>query len=135
MWTSFSPPPGKYDAISLVQGVLGYAVQIYCDFSGYSDIAIGCARIMGFRFMENFRMPYASASITEFWRRWHISLSTWLRDYLYIPLGGNRLGRARTLCQSAGDHAPRWPVARSELELCDLRRAARRGAGGTQSLA
>jgi alginate O-acetyltransferase complex protein AlgI len=90
--------PGNYDGFTLLQGALGYAVQIYCDFSGYSDMAIGSARMMGFRFMENFQMPYASVTITEFWRRWHISLSTWLRDYLYIPLGGNRLGPARMYC-------------------------------------
>jgi alginate O-acetyltransferase complex protein AlgI len=88
--------PGKYDGFTLLQAALGYTVQIYCDFSGYSDMAIGSARMMGFRFMENFQMPYSSVTITEFWRRWHISLSTWLRDYLYIPLGGNRHGTGRT---------------------------------------
>src|SRR6201999_759421 len=76
--------------------VLGYAVQIYCDFSGYTDIAIGSAALLGVRFPKNFDSPYKSASIQEFWRRWHISLSTWLRDYLYIPLGGSRKGPART---------------------------------------
>jgi D-alanyl-lipoteichoic acid acyltransferase DltB (MBOAT superfamily) len=74
----------------------GYALQIYCDFSGYSDMAIGIALLMGFVLPPNFRTPYKSASITEFWRRWHISLSTWLRDYLYISLGGNRKGAFRT---------------------------------------
>jgi alginate O-acetyltransferase complex protein AlgI len=88
--------PSELGAVFLLQGLVGYAVQIYCDFSGYSDMAIGCARMMGFDFMENFRMPYASRSISEFWRRWHISLSTWLRDYLYIPLGGSRKGPGRT---------------------------------------
>jgi alginate O-acetyltransferase complex protein AlgI len=88
--------PASYDAPTLLLGVLGYAVQIYCDFSGYSDMAIGTARILGYRFGANFQMPYSAASITEFWRRWHISLSTWLRDYLYISLGGNRQGRWRT---------------------------------------
>src|SRR5580765_3829847 len=88
--------PGKYDGFTLLQGAIGYGIQIYCDFSGYSDMAIGCARMMGFRFMENFQMPYSAANITEFWRRWHISLSTWLRDYLYVPLGGNRHGTVRT---------------------------------------
>ncbi len=77
-------------------GTLSYTVQLYFDFSGYSDMAIGLGLMMGFRFIENFRHPYISRSITEFWRRWHISLSTWLRDYLYIPLGGNRRGRRRT---------------------------------------
>jgi D-alanyl-lipoteichoic acid acyltransferase DltB (MBOAT superfamily) len=77
-------------------GVWGYALQIYCDFSGYSDMAIGLALLLGFRFNRNFDSPYQSATITEFWRRWHISLSSWLRDYLYISLGGNRKGRVRT---------------------------------------
>lgn len=75
---------------------LAYAVQIYCDFSGYSDMAIGAARILGFDFSRNFDHPYLATSIQDFWRRWHISLSSWLRDYLYIPLGGNRRGSART---------------------------------------
>ncbi len=78
-------------------GALAYTAQIYFDFSGYSDMAIGLGLMMGFRFPENFRAPYLSRSITEFWRRWHISLSTWLRDYLYIPLGGSRRGPRRTL--------------------------------------
>jgi len=77
-------------------GALAFAFQIYCDFSGYSDIARGVARIMGFSLMENFKHPYFSTSITDFWRRWHISLSSWLRDYLYIPLGGNRRGDLRS---------------------------------------
>jgi len=78
-------------------GVLAYTVQIYFDFSAYSDMAIGLGLMMGFHFPENFRRPYHSRSITEFWRRWHITLSSWLRDYLYIPLGGNRLGPRRTM--------------------------------------
>jgi len=78
-------------------GACAYALQIYFDFSGYSDMAIGLGKMIGFRFKENFDRPYISASITEFWTRWHISLSTWLRDYLYIPLGGNRRGRRRAL--------------------------------------
>jgi len=76
--------------------VIAYAVQIYCDFSGYSDMAIGIARAMGYDFTRNFDHPYLATSIQDFWRRWHISLSTWLRDYLYVPLGGNRRGRFRT---------------------------------------
>lgn len=78
-------------------GALAYVVQIYFDFSGYSDMAIGLAKMFGFTYKENFQYPYASTSIKEFWRRWHISLSTWLKEYLYIPLGGNRKGRARTV--------------------------------------
>jgi alginate O-acetyltransferase complex protein AlgI len=77
-------------------GIVAYALQIYFDFSGYSDMAIGLGHMFGFRFLENFNYPYISRSITEFWRRWHISLSTWFRDYLYIPLGGSRQGAART---------------------------------------
>lgn len=77
-------------------GAVAYTLQIYFDFSGYSDMAIGLGRMFNFRFLENFDHPYASASVQEFWRRWHISLSTWFRDYLYIPLGGNRAGAART---------------------------------------
>lgn len=77
--------PAQYDGFTLFQGLMGFAVQLYCDFSGYSDMAIGCARILGFGFTENFQMPFSSTSITEFWRRWHISLSTWLRDYLFLP--------------------------------------------------
>lgn len=91
----FATPAG-FDGFTLLQGAVGYAIQIYCDFSGYSDMAIGSARMMGFKFMDNFQMSYSATSITEFWRRWHISLSTWFRDYLYIPLGGNRQGTGRT---------------------------------------
>ena len=88
--------PGTFDAPTLILAAVGYAIQIYCDFSGYTDMAIGAARIMGYEFLANFRMPYSALSIAEFWRRWHISLSTWLRDYLYIPLGGNRGSSAQT---------------------------------------
>ena len=84
------------DGLTVWIGVLAYTGQIYCDFSGYSDMAIGTARIMGYDFDENFDHPYTSTSLTMFWRKWHISLSSWLRDYLYIPLGGNRKGTVRT---------------------------------------
>lgn len=87
--------PTLYSGIENLMGVYGYALQIYCDFSGYSDMAIGIALLLGFRVNRNFDSPYQSASITEFWRRWHISLSSWLRDYLYISLGGNRRGKVR----------------------------------------
>lgn len=82
-------------ALGIIIATILFAVQIYCDFSGYTDIAIGCARIIGIRLMQNFDRPYSARSIKEFWDRWHISLSTWFRDYLYIPLGGNRCSRAR----------------------------------------
>ena len=88
--------PLLYSGFECLMGIYGYALQIYCDFSGYSDMAIGIALLLGFRFPKNFDAPYKSATITEFWRRWHISLSMWLRDYLYISLGGNRKGRLRT---------------------------------------
>ena len=88
--------PGSYGAVDVLFGVYGYAVQIYADFSGYTDMAIGVALLMGFRFPQNFDRPYAAVSIQDFWRRWHMTLSRWLRDYLYIPLGGNRRGRVRT---------------------------------------
>ena len=88
--------PLLYSGFECLMGIYGYALQIYCDFSGYSDMAIGIALLLGFRFPKNFDAPYKSATITEFWRRWHISLSSWLRDYLYISLGGNRKGRVRT---------------------------------------
>lgn len=89
--------PGDYFGLTLLVATYFFAIQIYCDFSGYSDIAIGAARILGYDLMKNFRQPYFSHSIAEFWRRWHISLSTWFRDYLYIPLGGNRVTRPRWL--------------------------------------
>ena len=88
--------PTRFTGLENLFAVYGYAMQIYCDFSGYSDMAIGIALLLGFRFNINFDSPYQSGNITEFWRRWHISLSTWLRDYLYIPLGGNRKGAIRT---------------------------------------
>ncbi len=86
---------GHYQAPSLLMATYLFAFQIYCDFSGYTDIALGAARVMGFDLMVNFRTPYRSASISEFWSRWHISLSSWFRDYLYIPLGGNRVAKWR----------------------------------------
>ena len=85
----------SYQGFSLLLAVFFFTVQIYCDFSGYSDIARGCSKMLGIDLMENFRSPYFSASLREFWSRWHISLSTWFRDYVYIPLGGNRCGKFR----------------------------------------
>lgn len=87
--------PGHYSGVTLIFATLLFAQQIYCDFSGYSDIAIGIARIMGFRLMKNFDCPYFSKSVSEFWSRWHISLSTWFRDYIYIPMGGSRVAKWR----------------------------------------
>jgi alginate O-acetyltransferase complex protein AlgI len=84
-----------YRGLPLIIATVFFAIQIYCDFSGYSDIARGAAHVMGLRLSENFHQPYAATSIADFWRRWHISLSTWFRDYVYIPLGGNRSSRPR----------------------------------------
>ena len=95
--SAFSIPQAQLTFGFAWLGALAYTVQIYFDFSGYSDMAIGLGKMMGFRFKENFNKPYISSSLTEFWTRWHISLSTWLRDYLYIPLGGNRRGPRRAI--------------------------------------
>ena len=92
----FMQPADTFSPLTAWVGALSYTMQLYYDFSGYSDMAIGLGLIFGFTFMENFNYPYISKSITEFWRRWHISLSTWFKQYLYIPLGGNRKGKNRT---------------------------------------
>jgi alginate O-acetyltransferase complex protein AlgI len=90
----FSDPifadPGSFRTMAVWMGVFAYAIRIYCDFSGYSDLAIGCAHLLGYRLAKNFNMPYLAVNVSDFWRRWHISLSSWLRDYLFIPLGGSR---------------------------------------------
>lgn len=107
--------PAQQNGLTLLAATFFYTIQIYCDFSGYSDVAIGAARVMGFSLMENFRTPYIAQSVSEFWRRWHISLSTWFRDYLYIPLGGNRKGEVRqyinmmiVFLASGLWHGPNW---------------------------
>ncbi|MBN9493630.1 MBOAT family protein [bacterium] len=89
--------PGQHSSLEVLFAIYGYAIQIYADFSGYTDIAIGCALLLGFRFPQNFDSPYASLSLQEFWRRWHMTLSRWLRDYLYIPVGGNHGSRIFTM--------------------------------------
>ncbi|MDP8971273.1 MAG: hypothetical protein M3N52_12425, partial [Actinomycetota bacterium] len=88
--------PSQHSSLEILVAIYGYAVQIYADFSGYTDIAIGCALLLGFRFPDNFASPYAAVSLQDFWRRWHMTLSRWLRDYLYIPLGGSRGSRLET---------------------------------------
>jgi alginate O-acetyltransferase complex protein AlgI len=88
--------PGAFRPYVLWAAALAYAIQVYCDFSGYTDMALGCARLLGYRLTKNFDRPYLSPNIAELWRRWHISLSNWLRDYLFIPLGGSKAGRLRT---------------------------------------
>ena len=91
----FSQPVEQFDVLTAWLGAISYSLQLFYDFSGYSDMAIGLGSIFGFKFLENFNYPYISKSITEFWRRWHISLSTWFKEYLYIPLGGNRVSKWR----------------------------------------
>jgi D-alanyl-lipoteichoic acid acyltransferase DltB (MBOAT superfamily) len=88
--------PNRHSSLEILVGIYAYAVQIYADFSGYTDMAIGIALLLGFRFPQNFDGPYTATSLQDFWRRWHMTLSRWLRDYLYIPLGGNRSGKWRT---------------------------------------
>lgn len=98
LWTEITAiPPSGRSVLMVWMGILAFAFQIYFDFSGYSDMAVGMGHMLGFHFPENFNYPYISKSITEFWRRWHISLGSWFRDYLYIPLGGNRKGKGRQL--------------------------------------
>ena len=98
LWDVYSvKTPGELTTAGAWLGILAFSMQIYFDFSGYSDMAIGLGRMLGFEFLENFNYPYISKSVTEFWRRWHISLGTWFRDYVYIPLGGNRKGLKRQL--------------------------------------
>lgn len=97
----FSMSPAELTTPLAWGGMLAYALQIYFDFSGYSDMAIGLGRMFGFHFPENFNYPYSATSVTDFWRRWHMSLSSWFRDYLYVPLGGNRCGAIRTYCNLA----------------------------------
>lgn len=95
IWTQIKAlPSGELSVLTAWIGIIAFTLQIYFDFSGYSDMAIGLGKMMGFDFSENFNYPYISKSITEFWRRWHISLSSWFRDYIYVPLGGNRCGKA-----------------------------------------
>ena len=121
--------PGLHSGPEALFAIYAYAIQIYADFSAYSDIAIGLALLLGFRFPENFNAPYTAVSITDFWRRWHMTLSRWLRDYLYIPLGGQPGRPPAHLPQPDDHHAARRPLARGRLALRALGRAARPVAG------
>ena len=107
-----------YDSATIWLAILAYSIQIYCDFAGYSDMAIGSARMMGYKLDINFNFPYLARNIQDFWRRWHISLSSWIRDYVYIPLGGNRLGKRRTIINTVATmficglwHGAAWTFA------------------------
>ena len=120
--------PGDYSGLVFPVATIMFAVQIYCDFSGYTDIAIGCAKLFGIELQENFKSPYFSHSIREFWSRWHISLSTWFRDYVYIPLGGSRKGSFRhcrnlllTFLVSGFGTEPDFLISYGELSMAFIR--------------
>ena len=102
--------PGRFDSVTLLQGAVGYVVQIYCDFSGYSDIAVGVARLFGYKLPENFQMPLSAPTITDFWRRWHITMSTWFRDYLFLPLEMARRRSAHPMLRTTSNVLLTWVV-------------------------
>ena len=145
---AFGLPGSELNTASAWLGGFAFTLQIYFDFSGYSDMAIGLGQMLGFRLPENFNRPYSSVSITDFWRRWHMSLSRWFRDYLYIPLGGNRGSAMSTTatcswssCSWASGTEPpgrSWPGARTTARsahdrACDRLAECRRGLGGGAS--
>ncbi len=118
LWESYKAmAPGDLTVAGAWLGVLAFAIQIYFDFSGYSDMAVGLGRMLGFEFMRNFNYPYISRSITEFWRRWHITLSTWFREYLYIPLGATAAPRGPVGPESVPGVGGHRHLARGQLEL------------------
>ena len=132
----FAQAPGTpLPAVQAWVATAAYTLQIYFDFSGYSDMAIGLALMFGLRLPFNFDAPYRAVSARDFWRRWHMTLSRFLRDYLYIPLGGNRCGPVRQAFNVDRHHAARRAVARRQLDLRRLGRAVGRGAGGQPCLA
>ena len=118
--------PDRHSSLEVLVGVYGYAVQIFADFCGYTNIAIGIALLLGFEFPQNFDAPYTAVTLQDFWRRWHMTLSRWLRDYLYIPLGGSRKGRDAHLRQPDGDDAARRAVARRRVDVRRVGRDPRR---------
>ena len=117
LWDAMSADPVAAGALGAWAGACAYTLQIYFDFAGYSDMARGLGRMLGFEFCINFNYPYISKSVTEFWRRWHISLSTWFRDYVYIPLGGQPVRQAPPVCQHSGGMGPDGLLARRGVEL------------------
>ena len=123
-------PHGRHSGGEITLAFYAFAAQIYCDFSGYTDMAIGLALLLGYQLPQNFNRPYLALSLRDFWRRWHMTLSRWLRDYLYIPLGGSREGRLKTLPQRDDHHAARRAVARGVVDLRALGRHPRRRALG-----
>ena len=130
-WIDFYEPQLAFHTLGLRWMFLfAISARILLDFSGYSDMAIGYARLMGIRVPENFNWPYLARSPVEFWQRWHMSLSFWIRDYVYIPLGGNRLRKSAPdrQCACGDDHL--WPVARSRMEFCNMGTLSWSGPGG-----
>ena len=121
--------PAAFGAPALLLATVAFGWQIFFDFSGYTDMARGVAKLMGFDLILNFNNPYLATGLGEFWSRWHISLSSWFRDYVYIPLGGNRHGRLRHLPQPVPDLFHLRHLAWRGLDVCDLGRAARPGRG------
>ena len=117
--------PNQFGGLTLAFATVLFAFQIFCDFAGYSDVAIGTAQVLGFKLMTNFRQPYLATSVAEFWKRWHISLSTWFRDYVYLPLGGNRKGPAAAYRQRADCVRGERTVAWGGLEVRHLGSAQR----------
>jgi len=109
--------PEEYNTVAMWFAVLAYAVRIYCDFSGYSDMALGAAHLFGYKLTNNFNMPYLATNVSDFWRRWHISLSTWLRDYVFIPLGGSRGSRCVRYCADTTPHSISAAVAAHETHF------------------
>ena len=120
--------PGQFQAPALILATVAFAWQIYFDFSGYTDMARGIAEMMGFRLMLNFNNPYAATGLGDFWNRWHISLSTWFKDYVYFPLGGSRHGKLSHLPQHVPHDGDLRHLARRGLDLRHLGRPARRWA-------
>ena len=118
--------PDRHSSLEVLVGVYAYAVQIFADFCGYTNIAIGIALLLGFEFPQNFNSPYAAVSLQDFWRRWHMTLSRWLRDYLYIPLGGSRKGRLVDLPEPDDHDAARRAVARCRVDVRRVGRDPRR---------
>ena len=120
--------PNRYSSLEVLVAIYAYAVQIFADFCGYTNIAIGVALLLGFKFPQNFNSPYTAVSLQDFWRRWHMTLSRWLRDYLYIPLGGSRKGRVADVREPDDHDAPRRALARSRVDVRRLGRHPRRRA-------
>ena len=118
----FNDPMAHPGWLAAWSGCLAFFMQVFFDFSGYTDIARGCAKLLGFEFPLNFARPFLARNPPDFWQRWHITLSTWVRDYVFMPFSRGRKGTTRVISQHVCCHGARWPVARSELDVCSLGR-------------